>query len=173
MDADGQLISRFRQAFERGGYPPNPRVDRLAPWLLVGPALHPDRYRQLVEAGVTHAVDLRAEAMDEAARFHELGIRWHRIPVVDRAAPSQEQLDELLEWLSPPREGSEPPLIVYLHCQGGLGRAPTMAAALLMSVGFNRLDATRLVRGARPEASPTEQQQDWLETLSFEHPSPL
>jgi len=39
---------------------------------------------------------------------------------------------------------------VYIHCAGGVGRAPTLAAAYLISTGMPREDAIATIRRARP-----------------------
>jgi protein-tyrosine phosphatase len=141
----------------------------VAPWLVIGPALHPKQYRRLSDLGVTHVVDLRAEAHDDHERLHASGIEWRRLAIIDRAAPTTEQVRELLAWLEERGDA-----VVYLHCQGGLGRAPTMAVALLVARGFTPTEALSLVRAARPEIEPTEVQRAWVEALQLaaEMPEP-
>jgi protein-tyrosine phosphatase len=146
---------------------PATRLDRVAPWLILGPALSPEEYPRLVEVGVTHVVDLRSEARDDVMRLVELGLGWFHIEVPDREAPTDVQFAELLSWLEP--EGTASTL--YVHCQGGIGRTPTVATALLMLRGFTRDEAERLVRVARPESAPTALQRAWLDEGRFLRPS--
>jgi protein-tyrosine phosphatase len=165
------VFSRLRRALDsRRGYPSGPRIDRVAPWLLIGPALHRRDYRELATLEVTHVVDLRAEASDdtEAARLRAAGIVWHHAPIADRMAPSFDAFGALLEWLNEARDVAGNEMVLYVHCEGGVGRTPTVATALLMATGFSLPDAMRLVRAARPESAPTEEQQRWLESLRFD-----
>ena len=48
---------------------------------------------------------------------------------------------------------------VLVHCKGGLGRAGTIAARLLVELGADPDDAVRRVRGARPGAIENEAQE--------------
>lgn len=132
----------------------------MAPWLLMGPALDDDGYAHLAREGVTHVLDLRTEASDDPDVMRSLDLRWRRVPIEDRAAPTAEQLAEINTWLDENRGEDEP--VVYVHCQGGLGRAPTVAIALLMQRGFTRAEAHRFVQTVRSVAAPTAEQNEWL-----------
>ena len=141
-----------------------PDYDRVAPWLLVGPALDDEGYAHLAERGVTHVLDLRSEASDDPRLMERLNLWWRRVPIDDREAPTSAQLAEIDRWLD---EADAQP-VVYVHCQGGLGRSPTIAMALLMRRGFTRAEAHRLVRGARSVAAPTAPQDAWLAEIERE-----
>lgn len=140
------------------------RVDQVAPWLFIGPELTLAQYRDLRARGVTHVVDLREEGSDDPEALVALGLRWRRIPIPDRHAPTEAQLRELIDWLDrdsdPTRDEA-----VYLHCHAGLGRTPTVAIALLMQHDLTLQEAHRLVVAARPEAQPTSRQVEWLQAL--------
>jgi len=140
------------------------RVDRVAPWLYIGPALGPDRVIELVEHGITHVLDLRDEASDDPVVMEELGLRWRRIPIADRAAPEDDQLESILDWLDQEADTSRDQAL-YVHCHAGMGRTPTVAIALLMQQRLTLAEARRLVFAARPEVAPTQPQMDWLELL--------
>lgn len=139
---------------------------RVAPWLYVGPALDADGYRELRDVGVTHVLDLRSEESDDPDVMRRLALEWARVPIDDQLAPTNEQVAEINAWLD---EAPEQP-VVYVHCQGGLGRSPTIAIALLMQRGFTRAEAHRFMLTARSVAAPTQAQDAWLaafeETLS-------
>ena len=143
-----------------------PEYGLIAPWLLVGPALDARGYAHLAEKGVTHVLDLRSEASDDPAVMEELGLQWKRVPVDDQEAPTRAQLDEINDWLDAVPE--ERPPVVYVHCEGGLGRSPTVAMALLMRRGFSHAEAHRLVLGARSVAAPTPPQVSWLAEIERE-----
>jgi protein-tyrosine phosphatase len=142
-----------------------PDYGRVAPWLVVGPALDPEGYAHLAAEGVTHVLDLRSEASDDPELMRSLKVEWRRVPVDDRAAPTSAQLAEINAWLD---AETDPPPVVYVHCEGGLGRSPTVAIALLMHRGFTRREAHRFVLGARSVASPTADQDSWLAEVERE-----
>ena len=141
----------------------------MAPWLLVGPALDAAGYAHLAHVGVTHVLDLRSEDSDDPGMMESLGLSWRRVPIDDRAAPTPDQLAEITAWLESAEAGVA---TVYIHCQGGLGRSPTVATALLMQKGFSRAESHRLVFGARSVAAPTEDQAAWLADLDSETTGP-
>ena len=143
---------------------------RIAPWLLVGPALDRAAYLELAQEGVTHVIDLRAEGSDDPDPAHALGLKWLGIPVVDRYPPTDEQFEQLADWL----KTSGPDPVVYIHCQGGLERSPTVAIALLMRAGYDPSEARAAVVRDHPRARPTPAQEDWLSRVaaSSMEPSP-
>lgn len=66
-------------------------------------------------------------------RVRELGMRWHHLPIVDRAAPCvrfEAQWNTVLPDLTATLAAGGR---VLIHCKGGLGRAGTVAACLLLS----------------------------------------
>lgn len=144
--------------------PSHLRVDEVAPWLFIGPVLPVDEYVTMTRRGVTHAIDLRQEGSDDPEAMAAIGVRWRRFPVADRAAPTLEQLNEVIVWLdheADPRADQA----VYIHCNAGQGRTPTLAIALLMHHGLSLAEAYRHVVTARPEANPTSAQARWLQDL--------
>lgn len=140
------------------------RVDRVAPWLLIGPQLLIEQYVDLRRRGVTHVVDLREEASDDADALAAMGFRWRRFPVPDRQAPTHEQLASIVAWLDADADPNVDQA-VYIHCHAGQGRTPAVAMALLMQHDLSLAEAHRLVRAARPESSPTAAQQTWLQEV--------
>jgi len=162
------LRDRLRAVF--GGSPPREphprteRVDCVAPWLYIGPALSPTGVESLGRRGVTHVIDLRAEGSDDPAVMERVGLRWRRVPIPDREAPSDEQIDSIVRWLDGEADSSGDQA-VYLHCHAGVSRTPTVAIALLMHQDLTLAEARRLVFAARPEVAPTDRQMDWLQAL--------
>ena len=55
---------------------------------------------------------------------------------------------------------------VYVHCKGGLGRAGTIAARLLVELGVSPKQAIADVRAARPGAIQTREQERYVHALS-------
>jgi len=93
------------------------------------------------------------------------GIDWHHLPIVDVAPPDSRFEDGWL--LSGPRlhailcEGGR----VLVHCRGGLGRAGTVAARLLVEFGVSPKRAVERVRSVRPGAIETHQQMQYVLNL--------
>lgn len=94
-----------------------------------------------------------------------LGLAWHHLPIPDMHAPDA-------AWES--RWASAGPRIrgilqgggrVVVHCKGGLGRAGTVAARLLIDFGQAPAAAIGCVRAARPGAIETHQQEVYLRGL--------
>ena len=140
------------------------RVDRVAPWLYIGPALPDDGLAALPARGVTHVLDLRDEASDDPALLERLGLRWQRVPMVDREPPGEGQLEAIVEWLDGEADDASEQA-VYVHCHAGISRTATVAIALLMHQDLTLAEARRLVFAARPVVAPTPRQMDWLEAL--------
>jgi hypothetical protein len=93
------------------------------------------------------------------------GLNWHHMPITDVQPPDArfeaewaEQGGSLLEAL---RSGSR----VLVHCRGGLGRAGTVAARMLVELGCSGKDAVDLVRRRRPGAIETDEQEDYVLSL--------
>jgi len=75
--------------------------------------------------------------------------QWHPIP--DLGAPPIDEARSLVAQLGE-RVGAGERVIV--HCGAGIGRAGTIAAALLMSMGVPLDRATATVAASRPNAGP-------------------
>jgi ADP-ribosyl-[dinitrogen reductase] hydrolase len=84
---------------------------------------------------------------------------WYHLPIVDVSLPekdferSWESAGEELRALL--KRGAD----VVVHCRGGLGRAGTIAARLLVELGMDPKKAIATVRSARPGAVETSDQE--------------
>lgn len=121
------------------------RYSEVTPQLYVGPQYGRRGKRALERAGITAGVNLRVE-FDDAAHGLAL-VDYCHLPTVDDAAPSVEHLERGVAFV---REQIEAGRKVYIHCAGGVGRAPTLAAAYLISAGMTRDEALETIRRARP-----------------------
>lgn len=94
------------------------------------------------------------------------GMEWFHLPIPDVTAPGEEfeqrwhtagaRLRSLLI------DGEN----VFIHCRGGLGRAGTVAARLLIELGITDSDtAIAQVREVRPGAIETRAQEDHLRAI--------
>ena len=99
---------------------------------------------------------------DLGERILERGLQWHHLPIADLNVPGPGfeagwpavavQFRRLVA------EGGR----VLVHCRGGLGRAGTVAACLLVELGVAPRDAVRRVRAARPNAIETAAQERYV-----------
>ncbi|MBM4411316.1 MAG: hypothetical protein FJ037_08370 [Chloroflexi bacterium] len=141
------------------------RAGQVASWLQVGPALDGPGYRRLRLQGVTHVVDLRDECCDDPDEMDALGIRWRRLPIVERQAPTLRQLNDLMAWLE--AEADEmPDALLYLHGAAGRGRTTTVAIALLMHQEMTFEQAQRQVLRAWPVVAPSAAQRAFLDEVT-------
>jgi protein-tyrosine phosphatase len=90
------------------------------------------------------------------------GMRWFHMPIEDKSVPTEAWE---LAWLNAAPQlhaildASRP---VLVHCKGGLGRAGTVAARLLVERGLQSSEAIRRVRAVRPGAIETGAQEAYL-----------
>ena len=125
-------------------------------WLCGKHFVGPDPEAALARTGTTVVVCL-CERGELNARYPEY-TDWlranqpHRAlwaPIPDLGVPPPDQRDELLaEMAGRLRSGQR----LLLHCGAGLGRAGTLAAAVLITLGMELDQATTVVAGQRPMA---------------------
>jgi protein-tyrosine phosphatase len=115
--------------------------------------------------------ELSVEGLGEGVRT--LGMQWHHLPIPDMSVPDntwerrwQETAPAIHRLLS---EGGK----VVVHCKGGLGRAGTVAARLLIERGHTADDAMVKVRAARPGAIENATQERYLQGLQARPITPV
>jgi protein-tyrosine phosphatase len=120
----------------------------------VGP--DPERALGAVDASTVVCLNQRSELADRYPDYVEwlktnvpARAVWHPIP--DLHAPTVEAAVELLTTLHARLRGGESML---MHCGAGIGRAGTIAAGLLVTMGVPLADATRTVAAHRAMAGP-------------------
>jgi ADP-ribosyl-[dinitrogen reductase] hydrolase len=96
---------------------------------------------------------------DEVLRRNML---WFHLPIVDGSTPDEGferhweiAGDELRTLLRGGRD-------VLVHCRGGLGRAGTIGARLLIELGLEPTSAVGQMRAARPGAIETREQEEYV-----------
>ncbi|HET90994.1 MAG TPA: protein phosphatase [Chloroflexi bacterium] len=121
------------------------RVSQITPHLHVGGQYRRRGWGRLAARGVTAVVNLRTEFDDQAAGIAPS--RYLYLPTVDDNPPTLEQLRRASEFIA--QEAAQGGG-VYVHCGAGIGRAPTTAAAYLVSTGLTPDQAWERIRAVRP-----------------------
>lgn len=92
--------------------------------------------------------------------YRENQIEVKHLPIVDGRVPSESEIQNATQWISQQLQTGHN---VLLHCVGGLGRAGTVAACYLRTLGLDGETAIREVRAARsPRAIETEVQERFI-----------
>jgi protein-tyrosine phosphatase len=103
---------------------------------------------QIVVAGITHVIDMRAEFDDETLNDSRITILW--LPQVDDGAMRPlGQYRKGIQFAFPAL--SLPNTKIFPHCAAGLNRGPTMCYALLRAFGFPQSAAIDRIRAVRPD----------------------
>ena len=100
---------------------------------------------------------LSVSGLGDAAKLR--GIDWYHFPIRDLDAPTPEAM-QMWRNLSPHlHQTLENGDRLLIHCRGGLGRAGTVAALLLVERGHSASESMKIVRAARPGAIETPVQE--------------
>lgn len=152
------IIERFREQgawttlvwFYGRGLPlitgiPIMKYCQITPQIFVGAQYGPAGKRKLERLGIEADINMRSE-FDDAA--HGLALQAYcYLPTVDDTAPTLDHLHQGVEFIEQiVATGGK----VYIHCAGGIGRAPTMAVAYFISRGHTLGEAVTLVKKSRP-----------------------
>jgi len=100
-------------------------------------------------------IDLRAEAIDDAAAWERCGVSFLSLPTEDLAAIGPSMLQAGLVFAQTARGAGRRLLI---HCQHGIGRSVMLALCVLGERGVEALDALVLIKTRRHRASPSPPQ---------------
>jgi len=132
------------------------RYSEITPQLYVGGQHSQQGYAEMREFGITAIVNMR-EARYCDVKQGIAGERHLHLPTVDHTPPSVEDLMRGVEFISDEINRRDKAK-VYIHCAAGCGRAPTMAAAYLVSIGDRPREAWKRIKNVRPFINPTTRQ---------------
>jgi ADP-ribosyl-[dinitrogen reductase] hydrolase len=105
---------------------------------------------------------LKIPTLRDAIRAHGMKSDWFPIP--DGGVPTSTA--EIVATVRTARSAIATGERVVLHCRGGLGRAGTVAACILISLGETADDAIVRVREARPRAIENARQELFVEQFA-------
>ncbi len=157
------IVLRFvDQAYRKTRGAPLWRLCAVTPQLAVGGQHYRGGYAAMQAYGITAVVNLRESRFnDEQAGIG--GDRHLHLATIDNTPPSREDLVRGVQFISDEiATGGK----VYVHCGVGVGRAPTLAAAYLISTGLTPDDALRGIRAVRPFVHLTASQRAVLDEFA-------
>ena len=108
---------------------------------------------ELLARGVTHVVDVRVEADDQALverLTDRIAYLWHGMDDVGQRVPPA-WFEAAVTWVEQALE--DPDAVVLTHCHMGINRGPSLGYAVLLAQGVDLVEAIALVREARPIAA--------------------
>jgi protein-tyrosine phosphatase len=129
--------------------------DRRPSGIWIGGDLHDDeliaveQIREWEELGIQHVVDCREEHSDlELVQREVPWVRYTHVGVDDHGGQQRDEWFEegVAAALATLVEGGH----VYVHCHMGINRGPSMAFAVLLSLGWDITEALDAIIAARP-----------------------
>jgi protein-tyrosine phosphatase len=138
---------------------------RVTDQVYVGEQFSRRGWRALNDEGVRTVVNMREEFDDRRLGADNIPTYCH-LPTTDRHAPTMAHLRKGVELIRKAVSRGEK---VYIHCRCGEGRAPTMAAAYLISTGLSVEEALARIRQVRPFIIITAPQLERLHEFATEH----
>lgn len=105
----------------------------------------------------------------DVARAKELGFIRHNIPVRDFTPPTVDQLSEFIRLVEQLSGGTK----IVIHCQAGMGRTGTFAAAYWIVKGLDVGEAIAKIRKARLYAIETREQEAVLKEFAVRYANRL
>ncbi|MEE9202779.1 MAG: dual specificity protein phosphatase family protein, partial [Dehalococcoidia bacterium] len=116
-------ILRYVGSFGR----PGPDLSWITNLLGVSGTLHPHHIAELARMGVRAVLDLCSEDRDNPALLAQHGIRFLHLPARDHFPPSQEQLEQGVQWVLNELQTGRRTLV---HCKEGIGRSVVLACCV-------------------------------------------
>lgn len=128
-------------------------LSQIIPGLYVGGQHRKHGLARMETQNIQAVVNLRGEADDEENGLALAHYLW--LPTTDDLPPTMEALNRAAIFIGEQLAAGRG---VYVHCAVGVGRAPTTAAAYLVSTGISPEQAWATIRKGRPFIRPTPAQ---------------
>jgi len=106
-----------------------------------------ERMAEVVQAGVTHVIDMQME-FDDTPLGERAGVEVLWNPVDDDFEPKGREIFERGVSFAL-RALEDPEAKLFVHCAAGVHRAPMMALAVLCATGYSLEQAKRLIQTKR------------------------
>ncbi len=145
----------------------SPDAAELIPGLYVGAAPSRRAARLMARKGITYAVDLRSDAGPDAR--WPATVRTSNYPLLEYEAPGVRALHEIGQRVAARINAGDG---VYVHCRAGVQRAPMVACAVLLHLGWSLAAAYDLVSSRRTVTAMSEAQLTVLRELEGTLPKP-
>lgn len=139
---------------DHGRLPPIRRLTRLSDHLWLGGQISAAGWAKLQAWSVSALVNLRVEWDDRQSGIHTPYYLW--LPTFDGTPPALEQLQRGVQFI---HDNISAGRGVYVHCAGGLGRAPSLVICYLIACGLRVEDAVQFVKARRPFIQLSARQQ--------------
>ena len=107
----------------------------------------------MAEWGISAVVNMREESDEAAHNATPEHYLW--LPTPDDTPPTLSDLERGATFIAEQRAAGHG---VYIHCAAGVGRAPLMGAAYLVTTGLNPAEAWAAIAAGRPFIRPTPPQ---------------
>ncbi|MBJ7598535.1 MAG: hypothetical protein DLM67_00190 [Candidatus Nephthysia bennettiae] len=125
-------------------------ISFVTPWLAVGGAIVTEEdVLSVLEKGITHVVNCRVGFDDKQLLRGRAAYLWDPAPDDRRPKPAR-WFTEAIRFTRAAMEDDRAKVLV--HCTGGIDRSPSIAYAILRSMGYSEADAESAVLEGRPEA---------------------
>ena len=122
------------------------KLSQVRPQLFLGGQHDRRGYPAMQAAGITAIVNLREEQFSDVSKGIG-GERHLHLATVDNTPPTAADLMRGAAFVGDEIERGGK---VYIHCGVGVGRAPTMTAAFLMTTGLSAEEALQQIKKVRP-----------------------
>ena len=128
--------------------------------------------KQLRKYGVDTIIPLLSDdefvhygVSDLLEKYQDYDFNVHRLPIMDQLTSSEEEMQEMVNYLDKLIQNSEK---VLIHCVGGLGRSGLVAASYLKYKGLSANEAIRAIRKTRgPRAIESKKQEEFVQNIQF------
>jgi len=130
--------------------------------IAISPAFDMDELNNVKKMGIDVIVDVRSEGQDDEDLMRQAKMKFIHVEVDDCYAPTQNQSDEIINFINPLLNQDKK---VLIHCQNGYQRSPLVAITILIKRGMKVADALKLLKQRYPASSFTPHQEEFIENL--------